>query len=248
MKPEVSIHATADALAAELAADFCDRARLAQVANRPFHAAFSGGRTPRILLALMRNTLCWNQVPWEIVHIWWSDERCVSPDDPHSNYRLIREAFLDPDRILPERVHRMRGEEADPAAEARRYGLEMESMLHMNEQGFPALDWVWLGMGEDGAVAALYPGQPPAEADTAGAFCRKSVHPATGENRITLTLGTLNAARRVVFPILGVEKAEVATEILNHRGAWGSYPAAWVRLADERDLTWYLDEEAACLL
>jgi 6-phosphogluconolactonase len=42
---------------------------------------------------------------WSGTEIWWSDERCVPPDDELSNYKLVNDALLD--RITPGAVHRM---------------------------------------------------------------------------------------------------------------------------------------------
>ncbi len=60
------------------------------------------------------------QPDWRQASVWWSDERCVPPDDERSNYGLARRTLLDA-LAHPPAVHRIRGELAPPEA-ARAYG------------------------------------------------------------------------------------------------------------------------------
>jgi 6-phosphogluconolactonase len=53
-----------------------------------------------------------NRIAWENVHIFFGDERSVPPDDAHSNYRMVREAWFDHSHIPP-KYHRVHGED-DP--------------------------------------------------------------------------------------------------------------------------------------
>ena len=54
------------------------------------HVALSGGNTPRVTYVALGPL-----VPdWRGVHLWFADERCVGPDDPESNARLVRETLV----------------------------------------------------------------------------------------------------------------------------------------------------------
>ena len=80
--PELLATLAADEFVATFAGATRDRGR--------FAVALSGGRTPRAML----ETLAARPIDWSLVHFFWSDERCVGPDDPNSNYRMARAALL----------------------------------------------------------------------------------------------------------------------------------------------------------
>ena len=58
--------------------------------------AISGGTTPKAMFALLadRSAPYFARVPWEKLHLFWVDERCVPPTDEESNYRMTNEAML----------------------------------------------------------------------------------------------------------------------------------------------------------
>src|SRR5689334_4557551 len=127
-------------------ADWLEREIRAAAERGACSVALSGGNSPRAFL----QELAKRPLPWEQVRFFFVDERCVPPDHPDSNYRMAREALFEPARIDPARIHRMEGERADRDAAARDY----EALL-------PAvLDVVFLGIGEDGHTASLFPGSP----------------------------------------------------------------------------------------
>src|SRR5215469_18692432 len=70
-----------------------------------FLVALSGGSTPRalhqVLVELYRDL-----IPWERVQVFWSDERCVPPDNKESNYRMARETLLELVPLPAENIHR----------------------------------------------------------------------------------------------------------------------------------------------
>jgi len=60
-----------------------------------FTVALSGGSTPKRLYDTLATPAYAEQIPWERAHLFWGDERHVGPDDPESNYRMVRESLLD---------------------------------------------------------------------------------------------------------------------------------------------------------
>ncbi len=63
----------------------------------------SGGHTPRAMYQLWAEDYR-ERIPWTKMHLFWGDERYVSPANPHNNYRMVREALLDHVPIPPENV------------------------------------------------------------------------------------------------------------------------------------------------
>src|SRR5262245_10195954 len=103
-----SLEALSNAAADELAVI----ARQAVAARGVCTIALSGGSTPKRLFQLLaargRDAL-----PWNAIDLWWGDERCVPPDHADSNYRMAREALVEPLGLDAQRVHRMPAEEPD---------------------------------------------------------------------------------------------------------------------------------------
>src|SRR5690242_15300040 len=83
-------------LVAERAAeDFVTQSQTAIQERGRFSVALAGGTTPRRMYELLAQTVYRDRVDWNNVHVFWSDERYVPPDDPDSNFRLARESLLD---------------------------------------------------------------------------------------------------------------------------------------------------------
>lgn len=145
-------------------------------------------------------------------HFFWADERCVPPDHPESNYRTARELLLEPLAIPLSHTHRIRGED-DPASAAKSASDELLFIVAKNPQGFPILDLVFLGMGEDGHVASLFPGAPSQ---------RGIYYPVTGPKppprRITLSYDVIVAARDVWVLVSGQGKQAALARSLTPGG------------------------------
>jgi len=166
---------------------------LATSARAGGHLALTGGSTPRV--AYERAAAL--QPDWSAVSVWWSDERCVPPDDERSNFRLADDSLLSRLEAPPRQVHRIRGELPPEEAAA-----ELDSAL-----AGVILDVVLLGMGSDGHVASLFPGSPQLAVED-----RRAVSGPPGlepfVERVTMTMPVLRAARRIVLLVTGEAKAE----------------------------------------
>jgi 6-phosphogluconolactonase len=199
--------------------------------DRPFCLALAGGHTPRVTYG----ELARRAVDWDSVRIFWSDERCVPPDHPASNYRLARETLLDRVPVPPENVFRMPGE-LEPEAGANAYEDTLRGEAHEGGR----LDLVLLGIGEDGHTASLFPGSQALESGRLVAVGRApdGVEP---RDRLTLTLPAIAAARRVLVLAAGPSKRPVLSR-LRREGAGSLLPIARVRAGS---VAFLADAEAA---
>lgn len=204
-----------------------------------FHIAISGGNTPRKLFKRLAKKYA-DVIPWEQVHFWWGDERCVSPDSDQSNYRMASEALFQKIDIPECNIHRIKGEN-NPADEAERYAEEMESHIS-SRKGLPLFDLVLLGLGDDGHTASIFPGQ--LELFETNNWCAVSSHPESGQKRITLTGKIINNARNIFFVVTGENKAKRISEIMNEVEVSKQYPARYVDPV-HGSMIWFIDEEGA---
>jgi 6-phosphogluconolactonase len=207
-----------------------------------FTIALSGGSTPELLFKILSDKYA-KKVPWQFVHFFWGDERCVQPTDPESNYGMTFRVLLSRIRIPKKNIHRIKGED-DPLQEAVRYSDEISRFTEKRD-GWPRFDLVLLGLGEDGHTASVFPGNTRLiESDK---ICEVAVHPVSGQKRITITGRVINNAHQVTFLVTGRKKAEVVEKILKNIPPVKNYPASFI-VPVYGSLSWFLDQEAACLL
>jgi 6-phosphogluconolactonase len=149
------------------------------------------------------------------VHFFWADERCVPPTDPESNYGIARELLFEPLKVPEGQIHRLRGEENE--ALALRDAVENIQKWAPSDKGQPVLDLIFLGMGEDGHVASLFPGEPAGVmADPAIYRAVTAVKPPP--RRITLGYGVLAAATEVWVLASGKGKEQALKESMSPDG------------------------------
>lgn len=186
-------------------------AALASVAERgAFVLSLAGGSTPRLTYNIMADD---PSMPWSATLLVFGDERCVPPEDERSNFRMLRETFLD--RLGDEApgALRMRGE-LDPTEAAAAYERELRERVAGDP---PAIDLVLLGLGEDGHTASLFPGDPLLEAAPDGenaALVAATWSEETETRRLTLTPRLLRAARERLFLVDRPSKAPALARAL----------------------------------
>ncbi len=210
--------------------------------QKAFDIALSGGNSPKGLFKKISKKYK-DEIPWERIHLWWGDERCVSPDSEQSNYKMTVDYLLSNINIPEENIHRIHGEE-EPEQEAKRYSKELEETLNSRGKD-PVFDLIILGLGDDGHTASIFPDQ--IELFEYPENCAVAQHPITGQKRITLTGNVLNNANRIYFLVTGENKAMRISEIMNDSEAAKLLPAYYIA-PENGDLIWFLDEEAASLI
>ena len=130
--------------------------QLDTVRKDAFNLAISGGHTSELLFHLWAEIYP-QSLPWQRVHLYWVDERCVPPTDGDSNYGLAKRTFLNHVKIPHDQIHRILGE-ANPDHEAQRYSDLVKKNLPDND-GFPQFDLLILGIGTDGHTSSIFPEQ-----------------------------------------------------------------------------------------
>jgi 6-phosphogluconolactonase len=192
--PLVTSVANAEAAAERTAEVLATALDAARTVHGVAHGALSGGTTPRRAYELLGERL----PDWSDIHFWFADERCVPPDDPESNYRLVLETLDAPGAT----IHRAQGE-LGPEAGAAAYAAELRDVV---------LDVALLGMGPDGHTASLFPGAPELRAEGIAIGVHDSPKPPP--ERISLTLPYLAESRRLVLLVTGAEKAEPLAQVV----------------------------------
>ncbi len=204
-----------------------------------FSVALSGGSTPKAIfegLALERNR---SEVDWSRVLVFWSDERCVPPDDPDSNYRMAMDSGIVHLPIPLENVHRMKAEK-DPEE----YALHYEKVIEEKLSSKP-FDLIMLGMGNDGHTASLFPKTHGLHAP--GRQVIANYVPQMEAWRMTMTYDYINAAKRIAIYVLGKGKAHIVQSVFQSEYNPDLYPIQKIGTETNKAL-WILDNAAAELI
>lgn len=224
----------------ELATYFCEGLYKLSGAKAKIFIALSGGSTPKIIFeTLARNYT--EKIKWDKLHLFWSDERCVSPDDDESNFGMTKKCLLNFIDIPQKNVHHINGKN-DPEKEAISYSEEIKKIVPFKNK-YPLFDLVMLGIGEDGHTASIFPDQMHLlDSDK---ICDVAIHPSTGQKRITMTGKMINNSDAIRFLVTGESKADILKKIIEEKKE--IYPAEFINPLNG-NLNYYVDEEASSLL
>lgn len=240
MGAEVKIVPDNATLARAAAQEFHRLAEAAVQERGSFSVALSGGNTPRAVYSLLASED--KQLPWDRIHIFFGDERHVPPDNPESNFRMASESLISKVPIPQKNIHRIHAE-LDAAAAAVEYEQQLSSFFQLTNQDWPRFDLIFLGIGDDGHTASLFPGSH-ALSETSRRVTANWVEKFQ-TFRITLTFPVLNHAAEVVFLVSGAGKAQILNQVL--RPGARKFPAQNVQPENGR-LLWLVDQDAGSLL
>jgi len=190
--------------------------------------ALAGGSTPEPVYRELARPAMAERLPWGLLDVFFSDERCVPPDHPDSNYRMAWNTLLHGSPLEPGQIHRMKGEWQDHDAAAAEY----QSVLP------PRIDVLLLGMGEDGHTASIFPGSPAIDERTRLVVAVRSPRPP--EWRITLTPPAIEKAGTVMVLASGCRKAPMVARAIR-----GSFDPINVPVQLALAGVWLLDRDAA---
>ncbi len=238
---KITIYQDAKQASIAMTALFASVAKQAVQSRGICHVSLSGGETPRKAYELLAKDPYCKGLPWQCIHIYWGDERCVPPTDSLSNQEMARQAFLNHVAIPAENIHPIVYEGSATGA-AEKYETLLCSALG---QEYPQFDFVFLGLGDDGHTASLFPGTDVLSVKdhwVSSVYLEKQ-----NMYRVTLTPAILNQARVIAFLVNGKGKAQVVQNILEKTPRAQSFPAKLIT-PNSGELYWLLDQEAASLL
>ncbi|MCE5316861.1 MAG: 6-phosphogluconolactonase [Parachlamydia sp.] len=224
--------------------DFCvehfiDIGNQAITQRGQFFVALSGGSTPKAIYQLLTDSLHRKSLNWQKIFLLWSDERCVPPYDPESNYRMAMDAGLERVGIPAQHIFRMQAEgNVDEGA------LAYEALIRSTVPDH-CFDLIMLGMGEDGHTASLFPRthglHSPGRLVIANYIPQKQVW------RMSMTFDCINQARHPVLYVFGAGKASMVKKVFTDSYEPDVLPVQAAGLPEHKAL-WILDKEAASLL
>lgn len=202
----------------------------------------TGGSTPAAAYRELARALKAAGHVAEPATIWFSDERCVDPDDELSNYGLVKRTLLDG---LAEAggVDAVRIEgELGPDAAADRY----EAELH--DAGRPAFDVALLGLGPDGHIASMFPHQESLNERSRWVVGVPEAGLEPFVPRVTLTLPALAGARQIVFLVTGSAKADAVAAAFGDGAKPDPHVPASLLAPVAEEIKVLMDREAAARL
>jgi 6-phosphogluconolactonase len=184
----------------------------------------TGGSSPKRAYELAAD----RRSDWSGVTVWFTDERCVPPDDERSNYGMVDRALFS--RVeRPPRVMRMEGE-LGPEAGAEAYAAAL---------GDTQFGLMLLGLGPDAHIASLFPNRPEKHVTDRLVVGVPEAGLEPFVPRISLTMPAINGAEQKVFLVTGDNKREAI------RRAFGDEPDQELLAAHVRPVTVYADAAAA---
>jgi 6-phosphogluconolactonase len=210
-----------------------DLAHKALAERNEFRIALSGGNTPRPVYSEIARI--GRDFPWDRILITFGDERCVSPDDEQSNFRMARESLFAPANVPQRSIMRMRGE-IQPRLAAQQYQDDVDLLARQRGEQIYRHDLILLGVGDDGHTASLFP--DTAALNEMNERVVANFVPKFESWRITFTFPLINHARHVCFLVNAKKQPALIEAIINGNK---QYPAARVNPTNGK-LTWILGE------
>lgn len=166
--------------------------------------ALSGGNTPLPILDLLQK----KKLSWERFNFFMVDERCVTNDDPLSNFGNIQKVFFD--QIASSKFPMVQdGITYEKSITV--YKEELLKYVPINSSGFPEFDLILLGMGDDGHTASLFP-ETNALLETKELVVLNEV-PQLQTKRMTLTYPVLLNSKEIIVIVNGESKEKIIKEL-----------------------------------
>ncbi|MFZ5820174.1 MAG: 6-phosphogluconolactonase [Chloroflexota bacterium] len=205
-----------------------------------FLVVLSGGNTPLESYRILAQEPLRQSIPWDHVHFFWGDERYVSYNDPQSNFGQAKRTFIDRLDVLHENLNPI-PTNCPPEESAIAYNVLLLKYA-LAGQKYALFDLVLFGLGNDGHIASLFPGQ--------SALWKEPVIPVqanyqgTPSTRITMTPLALNYTREAIFIVSGNSKASALKAALEFPADVNRFPSHAISPRKGKSV-WMADSDAA---
>lgn len=209
-----------------------------------FHVALSGGSTPRRLYRLLAEPAYRARIDWRRVHLYFGDERAVPTAHADSNFRMVHESLLAHIDIPAGNVWPITADPSRIEQDAAAYAALLRARLPRDAAGIPVFDLILLGMGADGHTCSLFPGTPILQERSEPVAAVHAAH--LDSWRLSLTYPVLDAARQLIFLVVGSDKAAMLRRICRKPEQAAPVPVQGIR--PRGDVEWHLDQAAAAEL
>ncbi len=221
------------------AADLFTTAAQDAIAKRgKFTAVLTGGSSPAGIYKLLASDAYKNKIDWSKVYIFWGDERWVPLNDDLSNAKMSYAALLSHVPIPSENIFEMYKDGVRPEDYAVTYEQSIRKIL--GEEG--KFDFIFLGMGDDGHTASLFPGEAVLNEQNkwvdAYFLAPQNMH------RITLTAPLINKAEKIIVVTFGEKKAHALKEVTKGEYNPSLYPTQLIKPVSG-ELVFLVDKSAA---
>jgi 6-phosphogluconolactonase len=225
--------------------------------------ATTGGSTPAGVYQQLRVPPLVDVMPWSRVHVWWGDDRMVPRDHPWSCVKPLDDILLGiaggeegtaggragvplpVANLHPFRTGEAIGEGRGASWAAAMLADELRAAPLDEQDGWPVLDLVMVGMGADGHVLSVFAGSPAFDSDALALAIPAPTHIEPHVERVTLNPALLRVAREVLVVAFGAGKADTVAQVFGAERDPRTWPA---QLAARPGATWILDEAAASAL
>jgi len=201
----------------------------------------TGGSSPEGLYRLLGQEPWRGKVPWDRVHWFIGDDRFVPLTDARSNMGIAQRLFLDRSPAPRGNVHPIPTDTNYPEGAANLYAEELQKFYGAEQldPARPLFDLVLMGLGPDGHVASLYPGQRTLEEKERWVVGVGKAGWEPFVPRVTLTFPTLASTREMLFMVDGAGKQDILRRVFAGEDLPGS------RVQSNGELVWLLDRAAA---
>lgn len=167
-----------------------------------FHFVLTGGETPKLIYKRLKQ-LVTNWSAWEF---YISDERIGPESEEQLNQLMIRNEFLNHVPVSESQIHFVEG------------GNDIKSTIISYSQSInniPDFDLTILGIGEDGHVASLFPGNDiglhPESPDVLPVYNS----PKPPAKRVSLSMNRLNKSVKIMIIASGERKRKIVDDFCN---------------------------------
>lgn len=188
---------TRDDCANALSNDLAIELKAALAEKKRVSLALSGGQSPKLVLPNLASM----PLRWSDVDVTLSDERCVLLSDKDSNAGMVQSSFLEQGAQTAS-FHPLWTQDLDIAD-----GLEI-AKSELSTFPWP-LDVIYLGMGEDGHFASLFPSDNINNFENDDSPVVAGHASSTPHQRISLSLSTILETRHLFLHVTGNAKREM---------------------------------------